>query len=92
MEFKGTKDKYAWSYEHDGDGMRFNGISVYVDDCYENYREDAQLISKAPEMLQMLIEISKTAERVWETNHENEFFDEIDFAELDDLIKEATEL
>lgn len=88
MEFKGTKDLKKWQYENDGDGMRFNGISVYVDDCYENYRQDALLISKAPEMLEMLI---KCRNMVLELMNHEEGWDN-DFYELEQLIKEATEL
>lgn len=79
-EFKGTKSKKDWEYEYDGDGIRFNGISVYVDDCYEEYRADAQLISKAPEMLEMLnfiienVDISMYAQE-----------------KIEQLVKEATE-
>lgn len=75
-EFKGTKRK--WTYEYDGDGMRFCEISCFIDDTYENYKEDALLISKAPEMLEMLERILKEG-----------VIPHLDVAEL---IKEATEL
>jgi len=103
MEFKGTKGKWVIN-EMDRYSRLINiesdeGKKICETLCGNESHPDRQdaefnalLISKAPEMLQMLIEISKTAERVWETNEENEFFDEIDFAELDDLIKEATEI
>ncbi|MBE4949950.1 hypothetical protein [Chryseobacterium culicis] len=102
-EFKGTK--YHWTVsenvkvneqgvpflEIDSPGAFEVGIAaVYGGGSKMN--ANAVLMSKAPEMLEKLIEISKTAERVWKINEENEFFDEIDFSELDDLIKEATEI
>lgn len=94
MEFKGTKGKWTQKC-----GDVFSDIQrddqTICDVYYYSTEEgtaNAKLISKAYEMLKMLIEISKTAERVWEINEDNEFFDEIDFTELDDLIKEATEI
>ena len=85
-EFKGTKSKKDWEYEYDGDGMRFNGISVYVDDCYEEYRADAQLISKAPEMLEILQEFV--------SDFDNGLIEDFQIARdrFEKLIKEATKL
>nr|WP_315026065.1 hypothetical protein [uncultured Chryseobacterium sp.] len=94
MEFKGTKEN--WKID--------NNI-IFADDYFQTHiavlpatfseevtLANGLLMTKAPEMLKMLTEISKTAEKIWEIEQDNPFFDEIDFAELDDLIKSATEL
>lgn len=103
-EFKGTKGKWEYS---GGDNSSIdivlpNDTTISID-RYNRYgyglvgqrqemEANAKLISKAPQMLEMLISISETAYKIWKINDENEFFDEVDFAELDDLIKEATEI
>ncbi|AZA49765.1 hypothetical protein EG346_16960 [Chryseobacterium carnipullorum] len=94
MEFKGTKGN--WTQKH---GDVYSDIQEGDDaicDVYKYNTEEGEanalLISKAPEMLEMLKQISKTAEKIWEIEQDSPFFDEIDFAEIDDLIKEATEL
>ena len=100
MEFKGTK---KWILQHNSKNdfdykVQIIGVCGFFSDANDKSNDDeimnanAVLASKAPEMLEMLIKISKTAENIWETNEENEFFDEIDFEKLDDLIKEATEI
>lgn len=103
-KFKGTKGK--WSIREINKFSRWiniegeNGKKLCEATCYtpesSPSRDEAEfnalLISKAPEMLEMLIEISKTAEKIWEIEQDSPFFDEIDFAKLDDLIKEATEI
>lgn len=43
-----------WTYYNDGDGIRFNEISCYVDDTYAEYEEDAKLIASAPKLLETL--------------------------------------
>lgn len=104
MEFKGTKGKWDHSCGDNSsiDIVLPNNTTISVD-RYDRYgiglvgqREEMQanalLISKAPEMIEMLIEISKIAEKIWEIEQDSPFFDEIDFAKLDDLIKEATEI
>lgn len=93
-EFKGTKGKWAQKC-----GDVFSDIQNGDDaicDVYKYNTEEGKantlLISKAYEMLEMLIEISKTAKKIWEIEQDSPFFDEIDFAKLDNLIKEATEI
>lgn len=88
MEFKGTKGK--WEV---GNGEVFrpasNGsISPYwqqicsmVNNGTNEYKANALLISKAPEMLEMLIRM-----------RDNEDWDITDLLDLKQLIKEATEL
>ena len=82
MEFKGTKRKWI----HHG----VNRVRVEYGRCiaitYSRERkENARLISKAPEMLEMLESIVST----WDTNQN---FDEEYFNNIRQLIKEATTL
>ncbi|MGE8528487.1 hypothetical protein [Chryseobacterium rhizosphaerae] len=103
-EFKGTKGKWEYSSGDNNsvDVVLPNESTISVDRSgrysgthvmeREEMEANALLISKAPEMLKILIDISKTAEKIWEIDQDSPFFDEIDFALLDDLIKEATEL
>lgn len=99
MEFKGTKGQwysveYAGNYilqagENYGDDNILDAENVDIEAKY-----NALLISKAPEMLEMLISLSKTFEDIW-FNHdgeENVLFDKIDAEKLDTLIKSATEI
>lgn len=102
MEFKGTKGKWYVSQPNgksicaESDNAIGYEVVVVQDGFMSKYSQTAKanalLASKAPEMLRMLIGISKTAEKIWEIEQDNPFFDEIDFAELDDLIQSATEL
>lgn len=105
-EFKGTK--YHWVVDTEVKSTEESIFFLDIDSpgCFQSgivsvyggsendieMKANAQLIAKAPQMLEMLIEISKVAEKIWREDEDNEFFDEIDFAELDDLIQEATEL
>ena len=84
MEFKGTKGKWKTKY--------VQGYIRIVDDCENNVidtpwkhlnESNALLISKAPEMLEMLIEIKEQIQdgRTYITKEE-----------IEKLIKEATEL
>ena len=53
---------------------------------------DALEKSKYTEMLDLLQRISVSLENIWMQDDSNEVFDLIDAEELDNLIKEATEL
>jgi len=77
--FKGTKGKWVHS--------RINAVYALNDECiaitYTNNKEaNARLISKAPEMLEMLKKTERTLREVYEC----------DTTEIKQLIKEATEL
>ncbi|MDV3822914.1 hypothetical protein CMU07_09120 [Elizabethkingia anophelis] len=82
-EFKGTKGK--WEIQWMGSLLSIIGAKK------SERKANAQLISKAPEILEMLKRISTVGEKLWEQDEENIIFDEIDFLELDHLIKQATE-
>lgn len=88
MEFKGTKGK--WVVKHLYDVFIENEFGEQICEMpakeiirYETWRENAQLISKAPEMLEMLKEIRDQIEdgRTYITK-----------SDIDKLIQEATEL
>ncbi|MDP9954740.1 hypothetical protein J2X97_000377 [Epilithonimonas hungarica] len=104
MEFKGTKGKWAFCYQP----VASNGFYIQTEDKNHSNTfigevggglqdsieilANAQLISKAPEMLEMLQKISSELEHLWVNDDSNEIFDVIDAEELDNLIKQATEL
>lgn len=95
MEFKGTKGK--WIVDHEESGFNkyhqlctpistkgFIGFcEIYGDD--EESKANALLISKSPEMLEMLQKIHLKL-----TDSDTINYD--DYEELEQLIKEATEL
>lgn len=83
MEFKGTKGKW---YSHSKEDLHIKseaGRTVCFDTSRKNWQHDALLISKAPEMLEMLNRI------VYNLENEECPFDE---DEIKALIKSATEL
>lgn len=86
MEFKGTKEK--WIADNDlifAEDYFQTHIAVIPDTYNEEIKKaNALLISKAPEMLQMLIEL--TSDNTWE----NTWNDKKKKAKQ--LIKEATEI
>lgn len=86
-KFKGTNNINAWKYENDGDGMRFDGVSVYVDNCYENYRADAQAISQVPNMIDYLTNRFKYLDKQ-ELNVRNQEY--LEWEELNKLLKNIT--
>lgn len=98
INFKGTKGKW-YAVEYAGYYIIQNGNYYGDKDVLdpENFAEEqvkanALLISKAPEMLEMLQKISAELEHIWMNNDSNEIFDVIDAEELDNLIKSATEI
>ena len=80
MEFKGVKGK--WSYKHEYEAVYSESGYVIADVFPGGQEANGLLISKAPEMLQMLIDIMDTLEN-GDTPH---------IYKIDELIKEATEL
>ncbi|WP_155845020.1 hypothetical protein [Chryseobacterium daeguense] len=94
MEFKGTKGKWFVTEGglsvsnienkrniHDGTICRFHtGVFNYA-----NYKADALLISKAPEMLEMLKRVNDLIKHLGGTHY-------CQYSECEQLIKEATEL
>lgn len=102
MEFKGTKGKWFVDKGIDTISINCKNFPAGIDGIakIENqFKSDvssanALLMSKAPEMLEMLKLISEKAEEIHDEpdGEDNRFFDEIDFEKLDNLIKSATEL
>ena len=91
MEFKGTRGK--WEYRYDGNDYRYDIVSDYGLICSTmsagiKDRYNALLISKAPEMLEML---KKLKDAMLELMEHQDGWEE-DYEELEKLIKEATEL
>ena len=85
MEFKGTKGK--WSVWRDDlviteEKVQDDVICIkpQIKQSQKNWKANALLISKAPEMLEMLIEVMETTT------------DKIRYEKCKKLIKEATEL
>lgn len=106
-EFKGTKGKFK--YEHRNDNYyihkefspsfyrEFIGQMFYLKNTDGTFNKEAEynalLVSKAPEMLEMLIHISSSLQEVWDNEDgDNVIFDYLNAQELDKLIKEATEI
>ncbi|MDV2459870.1 hypothetical protein CMU99_16250 [Elizabethkingia anophelis] len=90
-EFKGTKGK--WEF-HESKGLFITTVGAIFrkDKSRLEQRSNAKLISKAPEMLEMLETMKK--ELYWCINKLQEYGEEVDFqtiAEVNQLIKEATE-
>ena len=86
-EFKGTKGKWEIEYLAEEECSRAvinNGlIDVWsIRTTFEEANANALLISKAPEMLEMLEKAERTLREVYEC----------DTTEMQQLIKEATEL
>lgn len=86
-EFKGTKGKWEFLNTELADFHLTTVICekeviAHINSEKSNRIANALLISKAPEMLEMLKEISN--DRLWGTDD--------DFNKLEQLIKEATEL
>jgi hypothetical protein len=94
MEFKGTKGKWYWVYgpttekaslmsENQNEVCNFgDGATYYPTEGLEPNEYDALLISKAPEMLEMLKEIHSFLSSGTRINSDD----------IEQLIKEATEL
>jgi hypothetical protein len=90
MKFKGTKGKWQIELTNDyHEDCRINhipNIGIYFDENSDIESEEIDanllLISKAPEMLEMLIKCKNTLKDVYEC----------DVKEINQLIKEATEL
>ena len=97
MGFKGTKGKGKWKYykavncsknkhivsTEDGRGLFISGY--HSNACENEY--NALLISKAPEMLEMLEELVYQFERINNSAQEDELLEQ-----AQQLIKQATEL
>lgn len=94
MEFKGTKGKWeVLEYKNDLEiGNQLSTLVCSLPNKSEEYTANALLISKAPEMLEMLQKISSALEGLWHEDDSNSIFDLVDAEELDNLIKQATEL
>lgn len=78
MEFKGTKEKWQLSID------QFENYNIISNGFYlgeARSREDALLISKAPELLEMLQNIL-----------DNEYVSGQTYNEIEQLIKQATEI
>ena len=97
MEFKGTKGKWLVNPEH----LFYNGNKAFEVN-FGNDREcvaeivhnkyDAILISKAPEMLDMLKAIDSVLDDLWQRDDKNILFEYLSGIDTKQLIKEATEL
>jgi hypothetical protein len=81
MEFKGTKGKWFSSSLEIISMPTQTKIGKISGNNYEEARFNAQLISKAPEMLDMLKKIMKTYDKGTQT-----------YLDCQKLIKEATEI
>ena len=106
MEFKGTKGKWflAKNSNFFGGDDNYQNISAgcryYCDEePNEGFsitgflsKENALLISKAPEMLEMLKKIDASLDYLYSIDEKNEVFDGVNVFELKQLIKEATEI
>lgn len=102
-EFKGTKGKWIISDENESNGIKLNkciSITSTCDMCWdicavwndledEKGKSNALLISKAPEMLGMLIELREIFDK-YRVDNEQQFSKYKQ--SLEKLIKEATEL
>ncbi len=84
-EFKGTKGKWKVDkYEKDSSGRACYRIHTYIRPMDSQMKANAQLISKAPEMLEMLNHILFTV--FWNGSNLNLH----DKEKIEQLIKEAT--
>lgn len=102
MEFKGTQGKFKYEYRNDNYYIykefsssfyrEFIGQMFYLKNTDGTFNKEAEynalLISKAPEMLEMLI---KCKDAMLELMDHQDGWEE-DYEELKDLIKESTEL
>lgn len=94
--FKGTKGKgeavengYVWEIVV----CDINKKSICaVNNTLKEVNANALLISKAPEMLEMLQKVSYALFELHQSDDSSYIFDIIDAEKLDKLIKEATEL
>ncbi|MGL4584373.1 MAG: hypothetical protein ACRCVU_15500 [Flavobacterium sp.] len=101
MEFKGTKgrwylqeftDVYTNIIRCDNGEHSTIYIASTLQSSSKETRYNALLMSKSPEMLEMLQKISIALEEIWNNDDSNYVFDLVDAVELDNLIKKATEL
>lgn len=83
MEFKGTKGK--WVYDNDQQAVLDERGNIISDIFPSHNKENGLLISKAPEMLETLLEILKL-------NKEGKALNKIHYSSIELLVKEATEL
>lgn len=91
MEF--TKGK--WEVINAEDGVFIfseSNLIAEIEEYYNNTMPNALLISKAPEMLEMLNNISQNADRICSDSGEGYLIDDDDMEKLRNLIKSATEL
>ena len=73
-------DSASWGYQE--------GVLISCNQA----KELLQLLSKAPEMMEMLQKISIAMEETWDEDEDNVVFDKIDAQALDNLIQSATTL
>lgn len=98
MEFKGTKGKWRECQSKDGDivsdqGKREPSKNVcFLDIRKERNKYDALLISKAPEMLELLKSVSELQKDNYGNGTKTHLAMIKKVKEIDELIKEATEL
>lgn len=93
-EFKGTKGKWEVTEGTSLIGVRLGseGKVFAIQNTDVEGRANALLISKAPEMLDMLKMISDVADEIWNLDDKNVLFQKINFEEIQELIKQATEI
>ena len=106
MEFKGTKGKLERKYVScicigigtigDYSQITANSILPEKDEEYEKEQTEIEatmlLYSKAPEMLEMLKVIYLELDELWKNDDKNIVFNSINSIEIEQLIKEATEI
>lgn len=92
MEFKGTKGKWVLltGYKSCGVSIGNRSTMVFSNDCEEDLA-NALLISKAREMLEMLIKAKDEIEYLSDELNTDLRYNSV-FKDLEKLIKEATEI
>ena len=87
MEFKGTKGK--WGIDSENNVIDYLGDEIaFCPEWRTTTKANALLMSKAPEMLEMLIDILDTNRNLWGECESRAY----QIEEIKQLIQEATEL
>lgn len=100
MEFKGTKGKWLVDIGVGVTSINSKRFPAGIDSIatiknqFHNYetKANAILISKAPEMLEMLKQIDDALDQLWQKDDKNILFDYLNGIDTKQLIKSATEL